>query len=164
MHAAFYRPGENYLNNLSLFLLEDIAYFINNAFTSINEINMLLVNNKIWKRRLIGIGQFNKNFALANNLTGVLLRSTGTPHDVRLNINDTYANYFYLNVKSYCGSNGDCYDRYLLRISEIIESLSLSNQCILKLKGKKTITDKYFLSNKDKVYQNMESLIKHFKS
>jgi hypothetical protein len=47
MHAAFYRPGENFINSLSLFLLEDIAFFINNAFTSVNEINMLLVNNKI---------------------------------------------------------------------------------------------------------------------
>jgi len=164
MHAAFYRPGENFINSLSLFLLEDIAYFVNNAFTSINEINMLLVNNKVWKRRLIGIGQFNTTFAIQNNLTGVLLRSTGANHDVRLNTQDTYANYFYLNVKSYCGSNGDCYDRYLLRVSEIVESLSIVNQCLFKLKKKKSISENFFLSNKDKVYQNMESLIKHFKS
>jgi len=97
-------------------------------------------------------------------LTGVLLRSTGANHDVRLNTQDTYANYFYLNVKSYCGSNGDCYDRYLLRVSEIVESLSIVNQCLFKLKKKKSISENFFLSNKDKVYQNMESLIKHFKS
>jgi NADH-quinone oxidoreductase subunit D len=113
---------------------------------------------------LIGIGQFDKNFAIQNNLTGVLLRSTGATHDIRLNVNDVYANYFYLNIKSYISSNGDCYDRYLLRITEIIESLSIANQCVFKLKTKKNISENFFLSNKDKVYQNMESLIKHFKN
>jgi NADH dehydrogenase (ubiquinone) Fe-S protein 2 len=59
MHAAFYRPGKTFINSLPLLLLEDINYFCSNCITSINEINFILVNNKIWKRRLINIGQFN---------------------------------------------------------------------------------------------------------
>jgi NADH-quinone oxidoreductase subunit D len=113
---------------------------------------------------LIGVGQFDYKFAYNNNLTGVLLRSTGVCHDIRLNLQETYANYFYLNFKSFTGLNGDCYDRYLLRIAEILESLNIANQTLSKLKNKNNETKlKYFTNNKDKVYQNMESLINHFK-
>lgn len=162
MHAAFYRPGSNFLNQISGFLLEDINYFVGNCFTSVNEINFLLVNNKIWKRRLTGVGQFDWRFAKKNNLTGVLLRSTGAQYDIRLNVESTYANYFYLNCSSYTSVNGDCYDRYLLRVTEICESLHIINQTLAKLHAKKKVVG-YFTSNKDKVYSNMETLINHFK-
>lgn len=163
MHAAFYRPGKTFINNLSTFLIEDINYFCSNCITSINEINFLLINNKIWKRRLINVGQFNWKFAINNNLTGVLLRSTGINNDIRLNINETYANYFYINFKSYVTNNGDCYDRYILRIVEMFESLHIINQVIFKLNKPGSCSKKFFKTNKDKVYKNMESLIKHFK-
>jgi len=164
MHAAFYRPGKVFINNLSILLLNDIQYFVSNCFTSLNEINSLLVNNKIWKQRLVGVGQYNYKFAQQNNLTGIMLRSTGVNHDLRLNVSETYANYFYINFKSYYTTNGDCYDRYLLRMVEMVESLHIINTVLFKLINKKKIKNlNYFKNNKDRVYQNMESLIKHFK-
>jgi NADH-quinone oxidoreductase subunit D len=72
----------------------------------------LLVFNKIWKQRLVNIGIFNKKLAIEYGLSGVLARSTGWNVDVRLNSYSTYANYYYLNVNSFIGLNGDCYDRY----------------------------------------------------
>lgn len=93
-----------------------------------------------------------------------MLRSTGVNHDLRLNVSETYANYFYINFKSYYTTNGDCYDRYLLRMVEMVESLHIINTVLFKLINKKKIKNlNYFKNNKDRVYQNMESLIKHFK-
>lgn len=168
MHAAFYRPNELNLNGLSNFLLEDIILFSNNAFTSINEINSLLVFNKIWKQRLVGIGSFSSKIANKYGLSGVLLRSTGEKNDLRLSNNDTYANYFYIKFNSYIGYKGDCYDRYLIRINEMVESLNIINQVILKLlKNKNKIKFnkilKKFTIPKGNPYKNMESLINHFK-
>jgi len=77
---------------------------------------------------------------------------------------NTYANYFYLNFKSFTSKNGDCYDRYNLRMIEMVESLNIINILLKKILKKKNLHQKtYFNSNKDRVYQNMESLIKHFK-
>lgn len=163
MHAAFYRPGYNFLDSLSIFLLEDINFFTNNAFTSINEINSLLVENKVWKKRLVGVGKLPQQMALKGNITGVLLRSTGLMHDVRLNKLESYANYPFIKMTSYISTQGDCYDRYILRIAEIYESLNITNQVILKLKKTSQSKVKFFKDNRSKVYKNMESLIKHFK-
>lgn len=81
---------------------------------------------------------------------------------------DTYANYFYLNFSSFVGTSGDCYDRYLIRISEMVESLNIINQTLVKLTN---YTDQYrtkhllqyFDNPLSNPYKNMESLINHFK-
>ena len=168
MHAAFYRPNTINLSGLSYFLLEDITYFINNSYTALNEINSLLVFNKIWKQRLVNIGVFDKNLAKSFGLSGVLARSTGWKNDLRLNTYSTYANYYYLNINSFIGLNGDCYDRYLIRINEMVESLNIANQAISKLlttseniRSKQLL--KYFGAPTTSPYKDMESLIEHFK-
>lgn len=166
MHAAFYRPSEINLKNISSFLLEDILIFAINCFTALNEINSLLLNNNIWKQRLINIGTYTSQDAITWGLSGVMLRSVGVKRDIRLNLFETYANYYYLNFKSFYSKKGDSFDRYLLRMAEMVESLQIINQLIMKLKNQKVIKKNSLLLGNDKkhsLYVNMEKTIKHFK-
>jgi len=133
MHAAFYRPNELNINAISTFLLQDIAEFNRSFITTLNEMHNVLTYNKIWKQRLINIGTINVNTCLHYALTGVMSRSVGIKRDLRLNKLETYANYYYLNFRSYLGQHGDCYDRFLLRMSEMVESINIVNQVINKL-------------------------------
>lgn len=168
MHAAFYRPNTVNLSGLSYFLLEDIVYFINNAYITLNEINSLLIYNKIWKQRLVSIGIIDKTTVRNYGVSGVLARSTGWKYDLRLSSYSTYANYFYLNINSFIGVTGDCYDRYLIRMNEMVESLNISNQVIRKLLNTSTTLRvktllKHFNASTANPYKDMESLIAHFK-
>lgn len=172
MHAAFYRPNELNLKHISNYLLEDISLFTNSCSITLNEINTLLVNNNIWKQRLMGVGVCSLDDAITFGLTGVMLRSCGIKRDLRLDVNETYANYFFLNFQSYYSSNGDSYDRYLLRMSEMSESLYIINQLVLKLSiQKKTKINKNELLNYHNFnshsfvtnFLTMEQTIRHFK-
>lgn len=160
MHAAFYRPNKMNFSGISTYLLEDISFFVCNAYVTITEINSLLVFNKIWKQRLVNVGSFSQLNAKNYNLSGVLLRSTGIKFDIRLSKNDTYANYFYQNFNSFIGLQGDCYDRYLIRINEMVESLNIITNVIIKYKLN-NLLDK--VAQQNNPYKSMESLISHFK-
>lgn len=112
-----------------------------------------------------------------------MARCVGIKRDLRLDTYDTYANYPHLNFKSYLGSHGDSYDRFLLRMLEMIESLNIINQCLYKLGSKTKIKNKkkkkevvtkhnllyylnknsYFMENHTQPYNKMENLIAHFK-
>jgi NADH-quinone oxidoreductase subunit D len=147
----------------------------------------VLTYNKIWKQRLINIGTYDYETCISYGLTGIMSRSVGIKRDLRVSKLETYANYYYLNFRSYVGNHGDCYDRFLLRMTEMCESVNISTQVInklskfnkVKLQGKSTsaqisnihphiltnylskhILDKGNLSNS---YTSMEHLIKHFK-
>lgn len=177
MHAAFYRPNDTNFNAISFFLLEDILEFGRCFFTTLNEMHNVLTYNKIWKQRLINIGIYNYKDCIDYGLTGVMLRSTGVKRDLRLSLTDQYSNYYYINFRSYIGQNGDCYDRYLIRMNEMSESINIINQTILKFFTIKNKSNRFinpnFLINffnnfkeilqKKKSYSNMESLIEHFK-
>lgn len=171
MHAAFYRPSEINLKNISAYLLEDILFFSINCVTALNEINSLLLTNNLWKQRLVNIASYSSKDAINWGLTGVMLRCTGIRRDLRLDLYETYANYYYLNFKSFYSLCGDCFDRYLIRMNEMLESLFIINQLINKLILKKKNINKYSLLNYNN-YNNhthlnnfltMESTIKHFK-
>jgi NADH:ubiquinone oxidoreductase subunit D len=183
MHAAFYRPNEINLNAISTFLMEDIIEFSRNCYTTLNEMHNILTYNKIWKQRLVNIGSISYKLCLNYGLTGVLARSTGIKRDLRLSKLETYANYYYLNFRSFIGQHGDCYDRFLIRMNEMSESLNIINQLIYKINkfNKWDTRDsifklisphtflKYIYNNKFnlKKYKNnyisMENLISHFK-
>jgi len=134
----------------------------------------ILTYNKIWKQRLINIGTISYKDCLQFGLTGVLARSTGLERDLRSSKIDTYANYYYTNFRVFTSTNGDCYDRYLLRMYEMGESLNIINQVIFKLVNKKknlnlnslkiikNLNEKNNNLNKTE-YTSMEKLIKHFK-
>jgi len=183
MHAAFYRPNEVNLTAISSFLLEDIVEFSRNCFTTLNEMHNVLTYSKIWKQRLVNIGTYSYKTCVEYGLTGVMARSTGIKRDLRLDKLETYANYYYLNFRSYIGQNGDSYDRFLIRMNEMTESLNIINQTIGKLTKYKhslkktnninTINPHLILKylypksinqyNYKGEYNTMEQLINHFK-
>ena len=182
MHAAFYRPNEVNLHSVSSFLLEDIIDFSKNCFTSLNEMHNVLTYSKIWKQRLVNIGVYSYKTCLEYGLTGVMARSTGIKRDLRLDKMETYANYYYLNFRSYVGQHGDSYDRFLIRMNEMTESLNIMNQVVNKLTKFKKIGNKKNNSNVNphmlikylypkswnqhnykSEYSSMEQLINHFK-
>jgi NADH:ubiquinone oxidoreductase subunit D len=183
MHAAFYRPNEVNLSSISSFLLEDILDFSRNCFVTLNEMHNVLTYSKIWKQRLVNIGTYSYKTCVEYGLTGVMARSTGLKRDLRLDKMETYANYYYLNFRSYVGQNGDSYDRFLIRMNEMTESLNIINQVVNKLtKHKKqpqsskkvsNINPHFLLkylypkswnqNNYKSEYTSMEQLISHFK-
>jgi NADH dehydrogenase (ubiquinone) Fe-S protein 2 len=128
MHAAFYRPNQMNLKVITRNLLEDITFFTKNCTITFNEINNTLIFNKIWKIRLIGVGSYSLETAISHNLSGVMLRCTGIKYDLRILKNLSYAHYPYLKISSFISNSGDSYDRFLLRLNEMIESLFLINQ------------------------------------
>lgn len=160
MHAIFYRPYKLKINVFEKNLFLDILFFIKNCFVTINEINNILLYNKLWKQRLVNLGTYDVAHALNFSLTGVMARCVGIKRDIRLSLLQTYAYYYFINFKSYLSKNGDSYDRYLLRILEIIESLQIINQTIISLKFKNNVIR---TSKKKKPFKTMEDVIKHFK-
>jgi NADH:ubiquinone oxidoreductase subunit D len=147
MHAAFYRPNEINQNAISENLLEDIIYFSRNFFSTMNEMHNVLTYNKIWKQRLINIGVLNFKNCFDYGLSGVMSRSTGIKKDLRLSKNQTYANYYNLNFRSFIGQNGDSYDRFLIRMNEMLEASNIINQSVDNLLKKKKNVNKFVLNN-----------------
>jgi NADH dehydrogenase (ubiquinone) Fe-S protein 2 len=171
MHAAFHKPVILTNNFLTNGFLSDILFFINNCFVTLNEMHNVLSYNKIWKQRLVNIGTINQNNCSDYNLTGVMARSTGIKQDIRLSKFSSYSSYNSIIFNSYIGTNGDCYDRYLLRMMEMGESLHILNLVIQKLNissvGSNSINviwDSLFKSNNKMQYSSMEDLINHFLS
>lgn len=171
MHAAFYRPNNMNIKVITKSLIEDIIIFTKNCFITINEINNILTFNKIWKIRLVNIGSYNLETALYYNLSGVMLRCTGLKYDIRIHKTLTYAYYNYVNFASYISINGDSYDRFLLRMNEMLESLFIINQILFKFYKslptniiQKKLNLKKILkksNNTSKIF--MENIIHHFK-
>ncbi len=162
MHAAYIRPG-GVSQDLPLGLLDDIYIFIKNFNSRIDELEELLTGNRIWKQRLVNIGVVTYKNALNWGFSGVLLRGSGISWDLRKNM--PYEIYSRLIFNIPIGKNGDCYDRYLIRIFEMRESIKIINQCIneIPIGPYKTLDNKlYYPSRKDMKY-SMESLIHHFK-
>lgn len=162
MHAAYIRPGGVSLD-LPLGLLEDINAFIKQFPSRIDELEELLSNNRIWKQRLVDIGVVSYKNALDWGFSGVLLRGSGVSWDLRKN--NSYETYSHLNFNIPVGKNGDCYDRYLIRINEMRESVSIISQAInLIPQGDYKVNDyKLFAPSRKLMKHSMEALIHHFK-
>ena len=133
MHAAFYRPNEVDWSGITYQFFIDISLLARDAFKSITEIFILLSTNKIWKSRLVNIGSISYEEALKYGSTGVVLRSAGGKKDLRFIKADCYSFYWFLQMQSYLGKRGDCYDRFLIRIREMYESISIVFQIISQL-------------------------------
>jgi len=133
MHAAYHKPNELFSNNLDEKLLQDITLFIKNCYITLNEMHNVLTYNKIWKQRLVNIGTYSIRDVQNYGLTGIMARCVGIKRDVRLSRMDSYSSYNSILFKSYLTLNGDSYDRFLLRMFEMGESLNISNQCLLLL-------------------------------
>jgi NADH dehydrogenase (ubiquinone) Fe-S protein 2 len=162
MHANYIRPG-GVNQDLPLGLLEDIYEFAGQFSSRIDEIEELLTSNRIWKQRLVDIGIVTKEQALAWGFTGVLLRGSGVSWDLRKV--QPYEIYSLLDFEIPIGVNGDCYDRYLVRIGEMRQSLCLILQCINQMpEGPIKLSDnKITSSSRLDLKSSMEALIHHFK-
>lgn len=173
-HANYIRPG-GVAWDLPLGLLDDIYTFIHQFVYRIQEIEDLLSENRIWKQRLVGVGVVTKNFAETYAFSGVLLRSTGINWDLRQLLG--YDAYKYVDFAVAVGRFGDSYDRYLIRMEEMRQSVKIIEQ-ILNLLNLNTRLDqinlrsssynkyqgfKQMAPSRSKLKYSMESLIHHFK-
>jgi NADH dehydrogenase (ubiquinone) Fe-S protein 2 len=161
MHAAYIRPG-GLSNDLSIELLNDIKIFSINFSDRLAEVEEMLTNNRIWKERLIDVGIVSSKEALEWGFSGVMLRGTGIPWDLRKNMSYDCYNDLVFDIP--VGSKGDCYDRYLLRIEEMGQSLRIVNQVINLIENDINLNMTSKSSPKTNAMKTyMEDLISHFK-
>ena len=162
MHAAYFRPGGVNLD-LPIGFLDDIYIFVEQFNLRLNEIEDMLSENNIWKQRLVDIGIVSFSDALNWGFSGIMLRGSGINWDLRKS--QPYEVYKELNFKIPVGSKGDCYDRYILRILEMKESLKIIKQCLDKIPNGNIKNDdrKISIPLRKNLKNSMESLIHHFK-
>jgi len=162
MHANYFRPG-GVSYDIPKGLLLDIYNFIYSFASRIDEMEELLTTNRIWKQRLVDIGIINYRDALDMGFTGVMLRGSGVAWDLRKT--EPYEIYKNLNFCIPVGIYGDCYDRYLVRMSEMRQSLSIIYQCINNMPNGLVRVDNHKITPpfRKQMKTNMESLIHHFK-
>jgi NADH-quinone oxidoreductase subunit D len=189
MHAAYYRPGGVYRDlpdempkyTVSPYKDEKRVKELNRAregslldfledFTErfegyLDDYHTLLTDNRIWKQRTVGIGVVSPEEALAWGFTGPMLRGSGVAWDLRKK--QPYEVYDQLDFDIPVGTNGDCYDRYLVRMEEMRQSNRIIKQCIQWLRANPgpVITDNYKVAPppREKMKTGMEELIHHFK-
>lgn len=189
MHAAYYRPGGVY-RDLPDFMpkyefskikskaqLEELNYNRNGSLldfiedftvrfpSCVDDYETLLTDNRIWKQRTVGIGVVTPERAQNLGFSGPMLRGSGIEWDIRKN--QPYEVYDRLDFRIPVGVNGDCYDRYLVRIEEMRQSNSIISQCVKWLKENPgpVITDNNKVAPPKRVNMKtkMEDLIHHFK-
>ena len=162
MHASYIRPG-GVAQDLPMELLSDIFNFIHKFGIRLDEFEELLSNNRIWKQRLVNIGIVTKKNALDWGFSGVMLRGSGIAWDLRKM--QPYEIYAQVPFDICIGTQGDCFDRYLIRIQEMRQSLRIIKFCIENIpQGLIKIDDKKVSPpSRLEMKNSMESLIHHFK-
>lgn len=162
MHAAYIRPG-GVAQDLPVGLSEDIYRFARQFASRIDEMEEMLTNNRIWKQRLVDVGVVSAEQALDWGFSGVMIRGSGISWDLRKT--QPYDVYNKMGFQVPVGSRGDCYDRYLIRIEEMRQSLRIIMQCLQEMPTGVVKTDdrKITPPSRSQLKQSMESLIHHFK-
>jgi len=189
MHATYYRPGgvnrdlpnvmpkykeskwhskkevDKLNKNREGSLLDFIEDFTNRFPTYVDEYETLLTDNRIWKQRTVDIGIVSPERAKQLGFTGPMLRGSGIEWDLRKK--QPYETYSKLDFDIPVGTNGDCYDRYLVRVEEMRQSNRIIKQCVNWLKnnpGPVILEDhKFAPPRRETMKADMESLIHHFK-
>ena len=162
LHANYFRAGGVH-QDLPRGLDEDISKFATRFPKIIDDLETLLTDNRIFKQRNVDIGVVTKQDALDYSFSGVMLRGSNVPWDLRKS--QPYDCYEQMEFKIPVGKNGDCYDRYLCRIEEMRESVKIINQCLDQMpKGPiKSFDGKITPPSKKAIKESMEALIHHFK-
>jgi NADH-quinone oxidoreductase subunit D len=189
MHATYYRPGGVYRDlpdhmpkyrespwrkggKLKRFnesregtMLDYLEAFAKEFPNRVDEYETLLTDNRIWKQRTVGIGVIPPEQALAWGMTGPMLRGSGVEWDLRKT--QPYAKYADVDFDIAVGVNGDCYDRYLVRVFEMRQSARIIQQCVTWLRANPgpVMLDNYKVSppSREEMKDDMEALIHHFK-
>ncbi|HEX6120476.1 MAG TPA: NADH-quinone oxidoreductase subunit D [Dongiaceae bacterium] len=162
MHAAYYRPGGVH-QDLPAGILDDIWAWSERFPQVIDDIEVLLTENRIFKQRLVDIGTVSAEDAIAWGFTGPMLRASGVPWDLRKA--QPYLVYDKMEFDIPVGKNGDCYDRYLVRIEEMRQSLKIVRQCVQNMPGGPATTADLKVAPPPRAVmkRSMEALIHHFK-
>ena len=162
IHAAYFRPG-GVARDLPEGLTDRIRAFTDSFPSKIDEYETLLTNNRIWKQRLVDIGVVSAEDALNMGFVGPMLRGSGVAWDLRKA--EPYDAYDRVDFDIPVGKNGDCYDRYLVRVDELRQSNRIVRQCLDQMKpgpvrhGDAQVSVPY----RKEMQRGMESLIRHFK-
>lgn len=162
LHAAYVRPG-GVSQDLPLGLLNDIQTFIEYFPTRLNEMEELLTDNRIWKQRLVNVGVVTAKEALDWGFSGVMVRGSGIEWDLRKA--QPYEVYDQIPFSIPVGEHGDCYDRYLIRMQEMRQSIRIISYCLNHMpEGEiKTDNNKIAPPSRNQMKSSMEGLIHHFK-
>lgn len=162
LHAAYIRPG-GVSQDLPIGLCEDIHAFLVQFGARINEIEELLTSNRIWKERLVNVGVVSAKDAMNWGFSGVMLRGSGIPWDLRRT--QPYEVYDRIDFDVPVGERGDCYDRYLVRVEEMRQSVRIIAQALNDLPSGFIKVDDRKISppSRAMMKHSMESLIHHFK-
>jgi NADH-quinone oxidoreductase subunit D len=166
MHAAYFRPGGVH-QDLPQALIDDIETFCETFPKALADIDSLLTNNRIFKQRNVDIGVVDLDDAWNMGFSGVMVRGSGAAWDLRKS--QPYECYAEMDFDIPVGKNGDCYDRYLIRMEEMRQSTSIMKQCVAKLnaadgKGPVSSLDgKVVPPSRGEMKKSMEALIHHFK-
>ncbi|KAL1701776.1 nife hydrogenase-like protein [Schizophyllum commune] len=162
LHAAYVRPG-GVAFDLPHGLLDDIFKWATQYSSRVDEIEEVVTGNRIWKQRTINVGRVTAEDAQRFSFSGVMLRGSGVPWDLRKV--SPYDAYDQVEFDIPVGKNGDCYDRYLCRVQEMRESLRIISQCLNKMPtGAYKVDDhKLVPPPRASMKESMESLIHHFK-
>ncbi|NBV06741.1 MAG: NADH-quinone oxidoreductase subunit D [Proteobacteria bacterium] len=162
MHSAYIRPGGVH-QDLPDGLLEEISDFAKNFPKLIDDLESLLTENRIFKQRMVEIGIVSKEQALNFGFSGPMVRGSGIAWDLRKS--QPYEIYDELDFDVPIGKNGDSYDRYLIRVEEMRQSIKLINQCVEKIPAGSIVTDdkKIAPPKRSEMKHSMEALINHFK-
>jgi NADH-quinone oxidoreductase subunit D len=166
MHSAYFRPGGVH-QDLPPELVDDIGAWCDPFITILDNIEGLLTDNRIYKQRNVDIGVVSLEDAFAWGFTGVMVRGSGAAWDLRRS--QPYECYSDLEFDIPVGKNGDCYDRYLIRMQEMRESVKIMKQCVELLQGKwrvgpvSALDGKVVPPKRGEMKRSMEALIHHFK-
>ena len=162
MHSAYFRPGGVH-QDLPPQLLHDIAAWCKTFPKALDDVEVLLTENRIFKQRNVDIGIVDRQTCFEWGFSGVMIRGSGLEWDLRRN--QPYEVYDELDFKIPVGKNGDNYDRYLCRILEMRESIKLIEQCLEKMPEGDVLLagSKVAPPRRAEMKQSMEALIHHFK-
>ena len=163
LHAAYFRPGGVH-RDLPVQLLDDIASWCKTFPKVLNDIDQLLTDNRIFKQRNVDIGIISEKDILDFGFSGAMVRGSGLSWDLRKS--QPYECYNDFEFKIPVGKSGDCYDRYLVRMEEMRQSLSIIEQAIDKIKsetGEIMSRGKIAPPDRAEMKTSMEALIHHFK-
>jgi len=162
MHSAYIRPGGVH-QDLPKGLIEEITEFANGYIKYVDDLENLLTDNRIFKQRMVDIGVVTKDEALAWGFSGPMIRGSGLAWDLRKS--QPYEVYAELDFDIPIGKNGDSYDRYLIRVAEMRESIKIIKQCLAKMPQGPIMTSdrKIAPPKRGEMKHSMEALINHFK-
>ena len=162
LHMAYFRPG-GVAQDIPQELLDDIGKWADEYPQMIDDLESLLTENRIFKQRTVDIGVVSADQANDWAFTGPNLRASGVAWDLRKS--QPYDAYAKIDFDVPIGKHGDCYDRYLVRMYEMRESIKIIKQCVNQMPGGPAAVDdnKFAPPPRESMKRSMESLIHHFK-